>query len=128
MGPITAAKEARNRAEPTDHLHNISSRKNKALDRRIHMTCGVESSRLGRRVGDQVSVFGVQGVIHADHKGHGKSTDTTSCNVPSTYKITNLRGLKERTGKSVKQITKHASAARLQAPKTIRRSHRLTVT
>ena len=44
----------------------------------------------------------------------------------STYRITNLRGLSERTGNRVKQITKHASAARLQAPKTNNRSHRLT--
>lgn len=45
-----------------------------------------------------------------------------------TYKMTNLRGLMERTGKRVKHMTKQARAARLQAPKTIKRSHRLTAT
>lgn len=44
-----------------------------------------------------------------------------------TYKITNLRGLKESTGKRVKHMTKQARAARLQAAKTNKRSHLLTV-
>lgn len=44
----------------------------------------------------------------------------------NTYRITNLRGFSERTGKRVKQMTKQARAARLQAPKISRRSQRLT--
>lgn len=45
-----------------------------------------------------------------------------------TYRITNLRGLPiEITGKRTKQITKQASAARLQAPNINKRSQRLTV-
>src|SRR4051794_19663872 len=43
-----------------------------------------------------------------------------------TYRITNLDGLKERTGKRAKQMTKQARAPRLQAAKTSIRSHRLT--
>ena len=61
-------------------------------------------------------------------RGMGKSKSGRELPIfPSTYRITNLRGLKESTGKSVKQITKQARAARLQAAKTINRSHRLTV-
>ena len=44
-----------------------------------------------------------------------------------TYRIANFRGLSESTGKSAKQITKHAKAARLHPPKIRSRSHRLTV-
>lgn len=45
-----------------------------------------------------------------------------------THNMTNLRGLRDRTGKRVKQMTKQARAARLQAPKINSRSHRLTAT
>lgn len=41
--------------------------------------------------------------------------------------MTNFDGLSDRTGKRKKQITKQASAPRLQAPKIINRSHLLTV-
>lgn len=44
-----------------------------------------------------------------------------------THRIANLRGLRDRTGNNAKQITKQASAARLQPPKISRRSHRLTI-
>lgn len=44
---------------------------------------------------------------------------------PTVHRITNLRGLRERTGKRVKQMTKQAAAARLQKANTSRRSHRL---
>ena len=44
-----------------------------------------------------------------------------------TYRITNLRGLIDNTGNRVKHMTKHARAARLQAPKINKRSQRLTV-
>lgn len=43
-----------------------------------------------------------------------------------TYRITNLRGLKDRTGNRAKQMTKQASAPKLHAPKMSKRSHRLT--
>jgi hypothetical protein len=45
----------------------------------------------------------------------------------STYRMANFRGLNERMGRRVKQITIRATAARLNAPKMRRRSHRLTV-
>lgn len=45
----------------------------------------------------------------------------------STYKITNLRGLVANKGSKVKQMTKHANAARLQAPNTSSLSHLLTM-
>jgi len=44
-----------------------------------------------------------------------------------TYRIANLRGLRERTGNSAKQITKQANAAKLQPPNTSILSHLLTV-
>lgn len=56
-------------------------------------------------------------------QGGRKRRATTSSN---TYKITNLRGRRDRTGNRVKQMTKQAAAARLQKAKTSRRSHRLT--
>lgn len=40
--------------------------------------------------------------------------------------MTNFRGRRDSTGKSVKQMTKQAAAPRLQAPKIIKRSHLLT--
>ena len=43
-----------------------------------------------------------------------------------TYNIANFLGFNDSTGKSAKQMTKHASAARLHPPKIRRRSHRLT--
>ena len=43
-----------------------------------------------------------------------------------TYSMANLRGIVGRRPSKKKQIMKHAKAARLQAPKTSRRSHRLT--
>ena len=43
-----------------------------------------------------------------------------------TYSMANFRGLVANTGKRVKQITKHAAAARLNAPKISSRSHLLT--
>ena len=46
--------------------------------------------------------------------------------VMPTYKIANFLGFNVRTGIKAKQITKHASAAKLQPPKTRRRSHLLT--
>lgn len=65
--------------------------------------------------------------MRVDHMGHGKvegaKQNAMFCH---TYNITNLRGLRERTGNRVKHMTKQAKAARLQAPKTINRSHRLT--
>ena len=45
----------------------------------------------------------------------------------NTYKMANLRGLSDKTGNKAKQMTKQANAATLKAPKTRRRSHRLTV-
>jgi hypothetical protein len=47
--------------------------------------------------------------------------------VEETYKMANFRGLMAKTGSKAKQMTKHARAAMLQAPKTRRRSHLLTV-
>ena len=47
-------------------------------------------------------------------------------NVGYTYSIANFRGLNDKTGNKAKQITKHAKAARLHAPKMSNRSHRLT--
>lgn len=45
-----------------------------------------------------------------------------------THKITNFRiFMVAKTGNKAKQITKHASAARLHAPKMRSRSHLLTV-
>lgn len=44
-----------------------------------------------------------------------------------TYKMANLRGLSDKTGNRAKQMTKHAKAATLKAPKMRSRSHRLTV-
>lgn len=44
---------------------------------------------------------------------------------PTDHKIANLRGRVAKTGKRKKQMTKHAAAARLQPPKTSRRSHLL---
>ncbi len=44
-----------------------------------------------------------------------------------TYRITNLRGRRESTGKRAKQMTKQTKAPRLQAPKMSNRSHRLTI-
>lgn len=44
----------------------------------------------------------------------------------ATYRMTNFLGRSERTGNRAKQMTKQARAARLQAPKTSIRSHRLT--
>jgi hypothetical protein len=41
--------------------------------------------------------------------------------------MANLRGLMARTGNKVKQITKQAAAARLNAAKISSRSHLLTV-
>ena len=41
--------------------------------------------------------------------------------------MANFRGLRDRTGNRKKQMTKQARAARLQPPKTSRRSHLLTV-
>lgn len=46
----------------------------------------------------------------------------------STYRMTNLRGRVATMGKRVKQMTKQARAARLQAPKTKSLSQRLTKT
>ena len=43
-----------------------------------------------------------------------------------TYSMANFRGSSANTGSSVKQITKHAAAARLNAPKISSRSHLLT--
>jgi hypothetical protein len=54
---------------------------------------------------------------------HCKGEATTSS---KTYRITNLRGFRERIGNRVKQMTKQAAAARLQKANTSRRSHRLT--
>lgn len=45
----------------------------------------------------------------------------------ATYRMTNLRGLRDSTGKRAKQMTKQASAPRLQAPNINNRSHLLTV-
>jgi len=45
----------------------------------------------------------------------------------ATYRIANLRGLRERTGNSAKQSTKQANAAKLQPPKINILSHLLTV-
>lgn len=45
----------------------------------------------------------------------------------ATYRITNLRGRSDRTGKRKKQTTKQARAPRLQPAKTSIRSHLLTV-
>lgn len=45
-----------------------------------------------------------------------------------TYRTTNLRGRVATIGKRAKQMTKHARAARLQAPKTNSLSQRLTRT
>jgi len=45
----------------------------------------------------------------------------------ATYRIANLRGFRERTGNNAKQITKQASAAKLQPPNTSILSHLLTV-
>jgi hypothetical protein len=50
----------------------------------------------------------------------------TSDVIRETYRITNLRGLRDRTGNRVKQMTKQAAAARLQKANTSMRSHRLT--
>jgi hypothetical protein len=47
--------------------------------------------------------------------------------VDETHKIANFRGFSDKTGKSAKQMMKQARAARLQPPKTRRRSHLLTV-
>ena len=44
-----------------------------------------------------------------------------------TYNMANLRGFNDSTGNKAKQMTKHAKAARLQAPNTSSRSHRLTM-
>jgi hypothetical protein len=44
----------------------------------------------------------------------------------TTHRTANLRGVANRIGKSAKQTTKHARAARLQPPKISIRSHRLT--
>ena len=43
-----------------------------------------------------------------------------------TYSMTNLRGFRAIIGNNVKHMTKHARAARLQAPKTKSLSHLLT--
>ena len=43
-----------------------------------------------------------------------------------TYKIANFRGLVATIGKRAKQMTKHAAAPILSAPKTRSRSHLLT--
>lgn len=43
------------------------------------------------------------------------------------YKMANLRGLIARTGKSAKQMTKHARAPRLHPLKIKIRSHLLTI-
>lgn len=43
-----------------------------------------------------------------------------------TYRITNLRGRNDSTGNRAKQMTKQASAPKLQAPNMSKRSHRLT--
>lgn len=47
--------------------------------------------------------------------------------VEATYNMANLRGFAIMIGHSVKQMTKQASAPRLQPPKTRSRSHLLTV-
>lgn len=44
-----------------------------------------------------------------------------------TYNIANLRGFRDNTGNKAKHMTKQTRAAALQAPKTSRRSHRLTI-
>jgi hypothetical protein len=43
-----------------------------------------------------------------------------------TYKMANLRGFNDSTGKRKKQIMKHTAAPRLQAMNMSIRSHRLT--
>lgn len=45
----------------------------------------------------------------------------------NTYNIANLRGFRDNTGSKAKHMTKQTRAAALQAPKTSRRSHLLTV-
>lgn len=47
--------------------------------------------------------------------------------IDDTYNIANFRGFRDSTGKRAKQMTKQTRAAALQAPKTSRRSHLLTV-
>lgn len=44
-----------------------------------------------------------------------------------TYRTTNFLGFKDRTGSKAKQMTKQATAARLQTAKIINRSQRLTI-
>jgi hypothetical protein len=74
-----------------------------------------------------------QGWIVGEQRGRRSSKRWASNNrqgevttSSKTYRITNLRGLRERTGKRVKQMTKQAAAARLQKANTSMRSHRLT--
>jgi len=45
----------------------------------------------------------------------------------ATHKTANFLGFKERTGNKAKQMTKHASAARLHPPNIRSRSHLLTI-
>lgn len=43
------------------------------------------------------------------------------------YRTTNFLGFNDKTGSKAKQMTKHATAARLQTAKIINRSQRLTM-
>ena len=71
---------------------------------------------------------GVQDPAERRHWTAGHAIEDSRGKVrEATYRMTNLVGRKESTGNKAKQMTKHARAARLQAPKTSMRSHRLTV-
>ncbi len=83
--------------------------------------------KLGR---SSTAVVGKVGVMRVDHMGVDGKVDGSHENPmfsQDTYRMTNFRGLSDRTGNRVKHMTKHARAARLQAAKTKRRSHLLTI-
>lgn len=79
---------------------------------------------LGRQVG------GHGGGIHGPSLGGSAATEQQGLKQDSTsldtHRMASLRGRSDMTGKRAKQMTKQASAARLQAPKISIRSHRLT--
>lgn len=72
----------------------------------------------GRRGVEARCVRYVKGPIIAAHEARNRTE-------PRVHNIANLRGLKERTGKRKKQITKHAAAPTLQPANMSMRSHLL---
>lgn len=83
----------------------------------------------------RASPYGQGGVLsqlratpHHDvlRQGDGQSNAGQEMGMGIAYRIANLRGFKARTGKSAKQMTKHARAPTLHPLKIKMRSHLLT--